>query len=794
MPTREEKKSAYERWYVCFARHPKVPVWKNELEHACEAARTQVSFRSLGNILVELRWARGVKYDAANKFLQRLQGVSDGAQYSLHSCPEDKGADKVASVAPLAPPVVQPSLLEPSVGASAVSSQVPASPASTQVLASVACSLAPPRQPATAILPLPLTPLKLELSDSAPDHTSNNDFVVDWNRRLGSGTFAHVYAGVQNSTEASVAIKAFADSAEGARDAKREVAAHASLRPHPNVIRVLDVGLDSRKMCIVIELYETDLRALLQKRALEVAELKHIMRGICEGLAHLHLYGLCHTDIKPANMLLRLGLPPPADKKPNVEFALWLSQLPHAMSVCIGDLGNAVLGSPKQRPLSKEQRIREVGVQECTLWYRAPEILLGMAAFSYPIDVWSVGCVAAEMLLRKPLFPGDSQVDMTRRIFQVFGKPTDGPLVGLPLYSAASPAFRPQPWPPTLLKDTPPCFGNFLSQALQLNPQTRTSAADALKHELFRPRRFHVERAGVPAGRGDLSLVQGALDPDLLAWLQADPALADLVNMCSLTPSKCMSPEEGEFWQKYEEGGHVREAPPQRSVVNETFANKPCRSTRVRLFMQEFLRCNRAWLDQLTERVRAALRGLPSAFIGQIGADFLLDSFSDTAFAYSTIQVMCPGPKTERRHYNSGASLLHMGLTIFGARDLECWYGAGSRLFLQRPGSIYVGNMCAVDHRVVHGRSSQCLFGTGNHAVQIAVMFRSDVFNRDRAHNLGGKPTPTDIFDIVNAVVASHLGAEPLLLPDFASVARRDSGGAGSPPLKRKRIRVKTTE
>ncbi len=389
MPTREEKKRAYKRWYVCFARHPQVERWKSELQHACEAARTQVSFRSLGTILVELRWAQGVKYDAANKFLQRLQEGSNGLEYSLKPCHEDKGADAVGSVAPLAsparasvfaplaPPVVESSPLEPSVGASAASSQAPASLASAQVLSSVSSSRAPPCQPAAARLPLRLTSLKLELS--APDHTSSNDFVVDWNRRLGSGMFGHVYAGVQHSTEASVAINIVAGSGEGPRDAKREVAAHAGLQPHPNVVRVLDVGWDSKKMCIVTELYETDLQALLQERALEAAEVKHSLRGICDGLAHLHLHGLCHTDIKPANVFLRVGPPPPADKKPSAEFALWLRQLPHAMSVCIGDLVNAVLGCPEQRPLTKKQRIREAGVQECTLWYRAPEILLGMA-------------------------------------------------------------------------------------------------------------------------------------------------------------------------------------------------------------------------------------------------------------------------------------------------------------------------------------------------------------------------------------------------------------------------------
>ena len=83
-------------------------------------------------------------------------------------------------------------------------------------------------------------------------------------------------------------------------------------------------------------------------------------------------------------------------------------------------MGNAVFGSPEERP---PPRRKDVGIEEVTLYYRAPEILLGMEGFSYPVDVWALGCTAAEMLLRKPLFPGDSQVDMVRMIFELFGKP-----------------------------------------------------------------------------------------------------------------------------------------------------------------------------------------------------------------------------------------------------------------------------------------------------------------------------------------------------------------------------------
>ena len=173
------------------------------------------------------------------------------------------------------------------------------------------------------------------------------------------------------------------------------------------------------------------------------------------------------------------------------------------MCVCIGDLGNAVFGSPEERPPSRTSA-KDVGIEAVTLYYRAPEILLGMAAFSYPVDMWALGCTAAEMLLRTPLFRGDSQVDMLRLTFELFGKPPGGTLVRLPSFSSHSPSFAPQPWPPERLRsaDWPPRFADFVRAALEMDPLRRISAADAGKHDFFQLQRFRVECAECPTGRG----------------------------------------------------------------------------------------------------------------------------------------------------------------------------------------------------------------------------------------------------------------------------------------------------
>ena len=311
------------------------------------------------------------------------------------------------------------------------------------------------------------------------------------------------------------------------------------------------------------------------------------------------------------------------------------------------------------------------------------------------------------------------------------------------------------------------------------------SAVDAVRHDLFQLQRFHVECAGSPAGRGQTSLVQQALDPDLLAWLQADPAFSDLHKLfteSAFYPGECLTPEERGARQKYEESGYVGDTAPNTAVINQMPANTPCRSERVRFFMLEFFHCNTGWMDRLTERVRAALRGFPKEFLGKNGEDFFSDSFCDTALRYAVIQVMSPGPRTDPVHYDGGASLLHMGLTIFGARRLVCHFGAeGARTFRQRAGSIYVGNMCAIEHHVEHEPASAECLGSGEQAVEITIMFRSDVFRHGQACKKKDKPTPVDLFDIVNTVVASHLSSDHMVLPEFANVVRRWDGGARLP-------------
>ncbi|KAM3329792.1 hypothetical protein ACQJBY_026677 [Aegilops geniculata] len=177
---------------------------------------------------------------------------------------------------------------------------------------------------------------------------------------------------------------------------------------------------------------------------------------ICRALAYIHgSIGVCHRDIKPQNLLVN----------------------PHTHQLKLCDFGSAkvlVKGEPNISYI-------------CSRYYRAPELIFGATEYTTAIDIWSAGCVLAELMLGQPLFPGESGVDQLVEIIKVLGTPTREEIKCMnPNYTEFKfPQIKAHPWHKVFHKRMPPEAVDLVSRLLQYSPNLRCTAMEALVHPFF---------------------------------------------------------------------------------------------------------------------------------------------------------------------------------------------------------------------------------------------------------------------------------------------------------------------
>ncbi|ETW07863.1 CMGC/CDK protein kinase [Aphanomyces invadans] len=278
--------------------------------------------------------------------------------------------------------------------------------------------------------------------------------------KVGEGTYGVVYKAKDRVTGEVIALKKIRLEAEDEgipSTAIREISLLKELQ-HCNIVRLYNIVHTERKLTLVFEYLDQDLKKYLDvcERGLEKPILKSFLYQLLRGIAYCHQHRVLHRDLKPQNLLI------------NREGELKLA-----------DFGLArAFGIP----------VRSYTHEVVTLWYRSPDVLMGSRKYSTPVDIWSIGCIFAEMSNGGPLFAGTSEADQLDRIFRLLGTPSLDIYPGLVDLPEYKPDFPVYPSPASLAHLVPTLDDDGLDlfqQMLQYDPAKRITAADALKHPYF---------------------------------------------------------------------------------------------------------------------------------------------------------------------------------------------------------------------------------------------------------------------------------------------------------------------
>ncbi|GFR44892.1 hypothetical protein Agub_g6236 [Astrephomene gubernaculifera] len=334
------------------------------------------------------------------------------------------------------------------------------------------------------------------LSASAGTGSSRQTYNYSTDRVVGNGSFGVVFQATCLETGETVAIKKVL---QDKRFKNRELQI-MKLVDHPNIVKLKHcfyshTDKDETYLHLVLEFVPDTVYRISKHYAKNSQRMPNLFVKLyayqmCRALNSIHKMGICHRDIKPQNLLV------------NTET--------HQLKLC--DFGSAKI------LIKGEPNISYI----CSRYYRAPELIFGATDYTSAIDVWSVGCVLAELLLGQPLFPGESGVDQLVEIIKVLGTPTREEINAMnPNYTEFKfPQIKAHPWTKVFSKRMPPDAVDLVSKLLQYAPQKRMTAVQAMTHPFFDELRDPTTR--LPNGRPL---------PPLFNWLpgELDEVPADIV-------------------------------------------------------------------------------------------------------------------------------------------------------------------------------------------------------------------------------------------------------------------------
>eukprot|EP00116_Pleurobrachia_bachei_P001951 sb/3462213/ len=376
--------------------------------------------------------------------------------------------------------------------------------------------------------------------------------------KIGEGTYGTVFKAKNRQTQEIVALKRYRLDTEDEgipSSALREICLMKELK-HQNIVRLQDVLHSERRLTLVFEYVDQDLFHYIESHkhtGVHPTKVKKFMYQLLKGLAFCHSQNILHRDLKPQNLLLNangelkiadFGLARvfnvPLQSYSNEVVTLWyrppdvlLGNKRYTTSIDIWSAGCIFAEMTLCEPLfpvcnkcddlvllkglafchsqnilhrdlkpqnlllnaNGELKIADFGLarvfnvplqsysnEVVTLWYRPPDVLLGNKRYTTSIDIWSAGCIFAEMTLCEPLFPGIDEEDQLQKIFQVVGSPTEESWPGitkLPRYQT----IAGHPPRPNIIPTLSPAGQDLLLRHLQSNPSKRVSAEEAQCHD-----------------------------------------------------------------------------------------------------------------------------------------------------------------------------------------------------------------------------------------------------------------------------------------------------------------------
>lgn len=317
--------------------------------------------------------------------------------------------------------------------------------------------------------------IELHLPNSFDESETIN---YDAQRMIGHGSFGAVFLAKIVETNEIVAIKKVL---QDKRFKNRELQIMRQLArfPHPYIVTLrhhfVSKGSKSDDMYLNLVLdYVSDTLYSMSKHytrlstSMPLTLVKIYMYQLSRALAHIHGLGICHRDIKPQNLLL----------DPD-RYILKLCDFGSAKVLVQGELNVAYI---------------------CSRYYRAPELIFGSSDYTTAIDIWSYGCVMAELIIGSPLFPGGSGVDQLVEIIKVLGTPSKDELKNMnPNYQEFKfPQIRAHPWDSVFPPSTPSELINLVGSLLVYIPTKRLRAIESCAHPFFNELRD--DKAKLPDG------------------------------------------------------------------------------------------------------------------------------------------------------------------------------------------------------------------------------------------------------------------------------------------------------